>query len=195
MNLYKIILLVALSSLNACTYHMKVPSGIITSTSQNSAITTKTAQLALEPSVKNYIHETKTYNWTGGLLFPDTIRFGIGEAVTAGLYALASKNFKSVQVQEEGTPARSKNVLTLIPKIQQVHLELPTLRFTDITAQIQISLEIYVGLRKITTRTISGTGKAPLMFTRESYAQAFQQANVQLMQNVLLAIEQAVQAK
>ena len=146
----------------------------------------KVTRLVLLNSFKTYTFEKKAYNWAGGSLFPDTLTFELGRALSEELSALTQSTYVSASeapdLQSAIASEMGNSGLVIVPEIERVSLDLPPFRFADIEAAVALRYSLYDGNgRFITSSSLEGKAKKVLGFTKQNYVIAFQEAIKDLM--------------
>jgi hypothetical protein len=180
------ILFLALAA--GCTATLEIPSGYVRANSAQfnvPSLQKKTAYLVISPELERYQFEKEAYNWAGGSTFPDKLTFELGRAVSDELNSAAISLFgKTARYSslKEATASSSKSDYVVVPAMESASLDLPAVRFTNITARVSLKYSVYDSSGTLLrTGTASGEGKKALEFTKQNYVIAFQEAIKDLM--------------
>lgn len=189
MGMLRSIFLGALSMLAVgCAATLEVPSGYVRANSSQfnvASLQRTNANLVITPELESYVFEKEAYNWAGGSLFPDTLTFSLGKTLADELNSAAlslfgrTVRFRSLQ---EASSTSVKPDYVVVPEVTTASLDLPAIRFADITAAVSLKYSVYDSSGTLLrTATVSGEGKKALVLSKENYVIAFQEAIKDLM--------------
>jgi len=176
-NLITVILFFAMG----CAHTLEVPGNYIASNpefiAQKEQIK-KQACLVLTPEFKNYTFEKEAYNWAGGSMFPDKLTFTLGNTLSSEIANLCKGIYTSVSYADTLEQAKQyKPDITISAEIEEASLDLPMVRFADITAEVNVKYSVYgPDMKLINTKIINGKGIKKLILSKENYIVVFHEA-------------------
>jgi len=177
----KLLLTTLFFLLTACSHTLHVPTPNVHSDStkfQSQQLKKKSICLVITPEFRDYTFTKEAYNWAGGSLAPDTITFELGESLTQATSDMTTDLFANVVTVNSLDETEENAIMCgnyiIAPQIIKSSLDLPVVRFTNITAEIEVRYKLYSLSRSLLRKeTVKGNGDKRLIFTKGNYAIAF----------------------